>query len=145
MGILLILFCSCEKQDGKFYLRIIPPADTTLTDLVVLDANGEVPVDSQFHPVEKHAEIIYKLTHKLSTEIIDWTPAMPWDQKRYADFSFHEYMGEFKTGSRDLYYTITIVYSRKGGDEANYNQYGEYYYYYYSYSDQSTMTCSENP
>jgi hypothetical protein len=142
--ICFIFFVSCKKENGLFYLRVIPPADTSITALEVFDALGKVPADGEYYPVTEWLEIKYILKDVLQNKIKDWDPTMYYDECDYYDELKHEFFGEFEKDEKDKYYTLRISYYAERSDEAIYNSWGKYYFWYYNYYDQSCLTFSYN-
>ncbi len=144
--ICILLFISCKKEEGRFFLRIIPATDSSITSLVVSDAQKNIQADSNFYPVEKHLKISYTLHQAVKYEIKDWTSSIPYNQYTYEDVSISEYLGEFEKGEKDKYYTLVISYrSDKGDPILNTYATPNYYFYAYDYYDESKLTWTEKP
>lgn len=147
---MLIIFFGCRKENGIAYLRIIPPADTTITSLNIKDANGDFLIDGNYHKVKDRIEISYKLNHLLKYETIDWTPQMIYDHYTYSDFPINKYLGELEKVKQNRYYTLAISFTNSKSDpiyvEPIHTQwgavYGDYYFYSYDYFDNSSLTFS---
>ena len=137
-----ILQVSCKKENGNFYLRVIPPADTCIANVQIFDANGPVTADGEYYPVSERLEVSYDLINVLLRRIKDWSDTMIYEEFSYTDLSFHEYLGEFEKDEKDKYYTLEIQYYGKADDEPLYNQWGHYYYYYYDYYDTTKLSWS---
>ncbi|MFH2142615.1 MAG: hypothetical protein ABIJ97_09350 [Bacteroidota bacterium] len=134
----------CKKEDGKFFLRILPPTGTTITDLIVYDEYTQIPADSLYHPVDTRLGFYYTLKNVAKYSIKDWTIDMDYDEFSYIDESLNIYKGEFEKDSRDKYYTLIIEYNQVKS-EPIYNQWGKYYFYSYSYHDDSQLNFSYQP
>jgi hypothetical protein len=147
---LLIILFSCKKENGTFFLRIIPPTDTTIISLQVTDADGNFPIDGNFHEVNNRIELSYELKNLIKYETIDWTPQMIYDHYTYSDFPINKYVGELENVKQDRYYTLNISYTYSKSDpiyvEPIHTQwgavYGDYYFYSYDYFDNSSLTFS---
>ncbi len=112
----LLVFFSCKKENGRFFVRIIIPSDTTIKDLSVNDAIRSIPVDCTYYPAENNLEISYTLSHVMTSQIINWTSSMPWQEYDYQNVSIHEYLGELEKDSKDKYYTLTVGYTIRQSD-----------------------------
>lgn len=141
----LLAFVSCKKEEGLFFLRVIPPTDTLITGLEVFHAGGPVPVDGQYHPVSEWAEIKYTLSNVLQSQILDWDETMYFDEFVYYDENKHEYLGEFERSEKNTYYTLQIRYIVDKRDEPYYNQWVGYYYQFWDYLDNSQLTRQTSP
>jgi len=141
-----LIITSCKKEEGRFFLRIIPPADSTISSLTVSDAQKTIQADSNYYPVEKYLKINYELHQAIKYEIKDWTSSIPYNQYTYEDVTIKEYLGEFEKREKDKYYTLIISYRIDKG-EPILNTYANpsYYFYAYDYYDESKLTWTENP
>jgi hypothetical protein len=144
--ICLTIFFACKKENGRFFLRVIIPTDTTIKQLAVSDANKSIPVDCSYYPVDKHLEISYVLSHVKTHQIINWTASMPWHEFDYEDVSIHEYLGEFEKDTKDKYYTLVVGYAFNQS-EPIYNKWATpaYYFYSFDYFNQCNLTWSYQP
>lgn len=138
----VILQVSCKKENGNFYLRVIPPTDSAISNVKVYDANGLVAPDGEYYQVSQRLELSYDINNVLLRQIKDWNDTMIYNEFTYTDLSFHEYLGEFEKDEKDKYYTLEIDYNGVADDELHYNQWGQYYYYYYDYYDTTKLTWS---
>ncbi|PKP23237.1 MAG: hypothetical protein CVU05_00320 [Bacteroidetes bacterium HGW-Bacteroidetes-21] len=143
--VLLTVFFSCKKENGLCFLRVIPPADTTIKNLQIFDASGSIPVDGKFYQANEYVEIKYDLFHVVKYQIKDWTSELLYDEFDYTDLHIHEYMGEFEQREEDVYYTLTIKNLCVKDDEAILNSWTGYYFYVYDYFDRSHWTTRLNP
>lgn len=104
--LILVIFCSCKKEkNGKFFLKVVPPTDTTIIKLKINDAVGLVPIDNSFHLVETRLELTYDLKQVFVN--------MHFSDSIFSNVSVTRYFGEFEKVTKDQFYTLTIKYTRK--------------------------------
>lgn len=144
--ILLILLQSCKKEEGRFFLRVIPPTDSTISSITISDAQKTIAIDSHFYQVEKYLKISYELHQAIKYEIKDWNSSIHYNQFTYENIVINEYLGEFEKGEKDKYYTLVLSYKIDKGDPIL-NTYAtpNYYFYAYDYYDESKLTWTKNP
>lgn len=145
LTLVFILSVSCKKEEGLFFLRVIPPADTLISGLEVFHAGGPVPVDGKYYPVSEWAEVKYTLSNMLQSQILDWNETMYFDEFTYYDENKHEYLGEFERSTFDKYFTLQVGYIVDKRDEPYYNQWFGYYYQFWDYLDNSQLTWTKSP
>ena len=141
---LFFITVSCKKENGLFFLRVMPPTDTIISGLEVFDASGAVVVDGKYYPVSQRLEISYVLYDVVRYQIKDWNSTMIYNEFTYDDENIHEYLGEFEKDESDKYYTLIIDFNKERRDEPIYNQWADYYFYSFSYNDKSVVTFSYN-
>lgn len=145
-GIVLVLMLmavfSCKKEGGLYFLRVIPPADTSIKNLQVFDADGAVTVDGKFYQVNENLEIKYSVYHVISSQIKDWTDELIYPEFSYTNLNINEYLGEFEKREEDVYYTLTVGYECVKDEDPIRNAYTGYYFYSYDYYDRSVWTTS---
>lgn len=152
--LIFILFFSfsCKKENGNVFLRVIVPIDTLFTDIKILDAKENIPVDGNYYKANEHLEIKYTIKDVLVHEIKDWTSEMIQNQYDTASVYINEYLGEFERFNEDSYLTLTLSYTITKSDPiyvkpiiTKWGDFGNYYFYSYDYYNNSTLTQSKQP
>jgi hypothetical protein len=136
----------CKKENGRIFLKVVPPSDITYKEFVVTDAKRNIPVDGNYHEVFERLEYSYKFENVLTREIIDWTPEILIDKYDSSSYGGQKYLGEFEKFEFDTYYTLKIKFDLE--TEKYYVKplntiwgiLGDYYYYSYMYADKSEIS-----
>lgn len=127
---------SCQKQQGRVFLRVSPPIDTLITDLEVFADHVPVIIDSHYHQVSKNLEIRYTLPNVVKYQVKDWNPGMWESEYTYTTIQIHEYLGEFEKSEQDIYYTLQIAYKTEKSRPLL-NSYTKHYFYAFDYYEDS--------
>jgi hypothetical protein len=116
--LILVIFCSCKKEkNGKFFLKVVPPTDTTIIKLKINDVVGLVPIDNSFHLVETRLELTYDLKNVFIYNHFAGSV--------FNNVTVTRYFGEFEKSTEDKYYTLIIKYKHE--TYINYDTQGQDY------------------
>lgn len=149
LSLVFPLLVSCEKNEGKIYLKVIDSINTE-SQIAVNDSKNEIPVDGNYHEVSGYLEAKYKLLNVPYDSVTNWTPACVIEQVTMVKRSLNHYFGDFEKFPDDSYYTLILEYKREQTEPAinKYLKSGfnlDIIEVIFSYSDNSSLSYSPAP
>jgi hypothetical protein len=151
----IFIFQSCEKKEGKIYLRIINSINDS-SQVVVKDSQKEIPLDGKYYEVSGYLETEYKLLNVVWDSVTNWTHYCILEQTWRTNRTVNRYFGDFEKLPEDSYYTLNLKYKIEYSEPVVYSWLDQYSYlasnvkatYYnitFKYLDNSSLSYSPAP
>lgn len=140
--LIVLLFISCEKKEGKMYLRVINSLNTA-SEISVKDSKSDIPVDGNYYEVSGYLETEYKLLDLKYDSLASRYPGELADTVFTKDIILNRYFGDFEKLPGESYYTLNLRYNVVlEKSPYTYDLIKYWYLWVYTYTDLSTLSYS---
>jgi len=144
-----IIFSSCQKEIGNNYLRVFIALEGSYENIILIDENDTILIDSQYHLVGTQLDLSYILPGRMFDSVINYTSELyPSPAVNCTNVSVFRYFGELQKDESDRYYTLVLKYKNYYNEpkRSYFSINGKYWYsIYIQYYDCSELSFSYNP